>query len=69
MSYIHTIPVTGFVRLPQILSLVPVSRSSWWLGCQTGKYPKPIKLSRRVTVWRAEDIRALIERIGSKTVG
>ena len=55
------IPATGFLRLPQVLALVPVGKSSWWEGCKSGRYPKPVKLGPRTTVWRAEDIRAFIE--------
>ena len=55
-----TLPETGFVRLPQILSLIPISRSAWWAGIREGKFPQGIKLGSKTTVWRAEDIRALI---------
>lgn len=55
------LPDTGFVRLPQILSLIPISRSAWWAGVREGKFPKGIKLGSKTTVWRAEDIRALID--------
>ena len=54
------LPETGFVRLPQILALIPISRSAWWAGVRQGKFPKAIKLAPKTTVWRAEDIRALI---------
>ena len=56
------LPETGFVRLPQILSLIPISRSAWWAGIREGKFPQGIKLGSKTTVWRAEDIRHLIER-------
>ncbi|MDR3639996.1 MAG: AlpA family phage regulatory protein [Humidesulfovibrio sp.] len=69
MSCSTTLPATGFVRLPQVLSVFPVSKSSWWEGCRTGRFPRPVKLSERVTAWRAEDIHALIERLGSKAEG
>ena len=55
-----SLPEAGFVRLPQILSLIPISRSAWWAGIREGKFPKGIKLGTKTTVWRAEDIRALI---------
>jgi prophage regulatory protein len=58
------LPDTGFVRLPSILSPhgpIPVSKSTWWAGVKTGRYPKPVKLGPRITAWRVEDIRALIE--------
>ena len=60
MSFHAALPETGFVRLPQILSVFPVSRSAFWAGIKAGKYPKPVKLSERTTAWRVEDIRELI---------
>lgn len=63
MSTQEQLPETGFVRLPAVLKVFPVSKSTWWAGVKTGKYPRPIKLSEKTTAWRAEDIRALIERV------
>lgn len=60
------IPSTGFLRLPQVLELFPISKSAWWKGCSTGCYPRPVKIGPRTTVWRAEDIRAFIERVGKE---
>lgn len=61
------LPVTGFVRLPQILAHIPVSRSTWWAGVKSGKYPTPIKsLGANITAWKAEDIHALIERLANE---
>lgn len=64
------LPATGFLRVKQIVGdrsstppvpgLIPVCEASWWRGVKTGRYPKPVKLSPRVTVWRVEDIRELI---------
>lgn len=59
------LPQTGFLRLSSILAPVgpiPVGRSTWWAGVKDGRFPKPVKLSPRITAWRAEDIRALIEK-------
>jgi predicted DNA-binding transcriptional regulator AlpA len=55
------LPKTGLLRIKQVLRFVPVSRSNWWAGVKSGRYPKPLKLSERVTVWRAADIRQLVE--------
>ena len=60
--------VIGFLRLPQILEIIPVSKSTWWQGCKDGRFPKPVKLGPKTTAWRAEDIAALIERIGSPSL-
>lgn len=60
------IPSTGFMRLSAVLSIIPVSKSTWWAGVKSGRYPKAVKLGERITAWRAEDIRALIEKPTSK---
>lgn len=60
------LPPTGFVRLPTVLSFIPVSRSTWWAGVKAGKYPQPVKLGKQSTAWRAEDIAALIEKLGER---
>ena len=57
-------PQTGLVRLSQILTPrgpIPVSKSTWWLGIKSGRFPQPRKLGPKTTVWKAEDIRALYE--------
>lgn len=43
----NTLPDTGFVRLPTILKIFPVSRSTWWAGVKDGRFPKPVKLSEK----------------------
>ena len=64
MSDTNSIHPKRLLRINQVLALVPVGRSSWWEGCRTGRYPKPIKLGPRTTVWRAEDIATFIENLG-----
>lgn len=59
-----SLPETGFVRLPVVLSVIPISKSSLYAGINKGIYPAPVKLSERTAAWRVEDIRALIEQIG-----
>lgn len=63
------IPSTGFLRLSQIMEFIPISKSAWWDGCRTGRFPKSVKLGPRITVWRAEEIKAFIENAGIKTDG
>lgn len=64
-----SIPAFGFLRLPQILAIIPISKSAWWEGCRTGRFPKPVKLGPRTTVWRAEEIVAFINRTGIQCQG
>ncbi len=55
-----TLPDTGYLRLPQVLRFIPIGRSTWWAGVKSGRFPPAIKLSKKTTVWKAEDIRVLI---------
>ena len=71
----HQLPETGYLRIRQIIgnpksnppipAIIPVSKSTWWAGVKSGRYPKPIKIGARAVAWRVEDIRALITNIGS----
>lgn len=68
-----SIPETGYLRLAQILGdpkaeppippIIPVAKSTWWEGVKTGRFPKPVKLGPRITLWRAEDIRDWIAHL------
>jgi predicted DNA-binding transcriptional regulator AlpA len=62
----QTIPETGFLRLPQVLSVIPLGKTCWWEGVKTGRFPRPVKLSSRCTAWRAEDIHDLIKRLSGE---
>lgn len=74
MNTSNQLPSTGFLRLDRILGckkanippIIPVSRTTWWHGVKTGKYPKPVKLGQRTTAWRVEDIRALVDSLGKQ---
>lgn len=63
----NKLPATGFLRLNQIIGdpkavppippLIPISKSTWWQGVRSGRYPQPVKsLGLRITAWRVEDI-------------
>ncbi len=51
------------LRLPQVLELIPVGKSTWWAGVKTGRFPKPLRLGDRCTAWRATDIAALVRNL------
>lgn len=73
----NLLPETGFLRLAQIVgkratatspaipALIPVSKSTWWAGVRSGRFPKPVKLGEHMTAWRAEDLHALIVKLSS----
>lgn len=60
----HQLPETGYLRLRQVLTVIPVSKSTWWAGVSSGRFPQPVKLGPRTTAWRVEDIRAWIDKGG-----
>jgi prophage regulatory protein len=54
----------GLLRLPAILAPggpIPVSKSTWWAGVKSGRFPKPVKLGTRITAWRAVDINQIVK--------
>lgn len=55
---------TPLLRLPDVLAMFPISRSSWYEGVRTGRYPPPVKLGARTVAWRRADLEALLERLG-----
>jgi len=74
----QALPETGYLRLmqivgrpatdsaPAILGIIPVSRSTWWAGVRSGRYPQPTRaLGDRITAWHVDDIRALIDNAAS----
>lgn len=61
----NQIKSSKLLRLPQVLSLIPISKSSWWAGVKTGRYPSSVKLGERTTCWREQDIFDLIDKLQS----
>lgn len=59
----HTQDPKRLLRLPQVLALIPVSKSCWWQWVRDGKAPQPIHLGDRCTCWRYSDIIALTKGV------
>jgi predicted DNA-binding transcriptional regulator AlpA len=67
------IPTTGYARLSQIIGnkkakppivpIIPVSKSTWYEGVRTGRYPKPFKHGQKVSLYRWAQISELCESI------
>ncbi|MGC4062956.1 MAG: AlpA family phage regulatory protein [Aquabacterium sp.] len=52
------LPATGYVRQAQLIpTFVPFSSATLWRKVKSGEFPRPVKLSERVTAWRVEDVR------------
>lgn len=53
------IPPITLMRIPQILKVMPVSKSKFWLMVQKGEFPKPIKIGRS-SFWTIEQVQTFI---------
>jgi prophage regulatory protein len=65
-------PERGLRRLKSIIKPfgpIPVSRSTWWAGVKSGRFPAPVKLGPRITAWRDADIQQLIDNGLGKNAG
>lgn len=56
------LPEAGYLRQSQLIPIiVPFSSATLWRKVKAGEFPRPVKLSERVTAWRVEDIRAWMQ--------
>lgn len=75
-EFMHDLPATGYLRMHQIIgcarrkipALIPVSRSTWWAGVKSGRFPKPVKISPRCTAWQVKDIHSLMDHFNGGNV-
>jgi prophage regulatory protein len=54
-------PSNGYLRIAQIIELIPISKPTVWRWVRDGKFPAPIKLSHGVTVWKNQDVQAWLD--------
>ena len=56
------LPATGYFRQSQLIpGIIPFSSATLWRMVKKGTFPAPIKLSQRVTAWRAADVAAWMQ--------
>ena len=60
------LPQEGYTRLPSVLSVLGISKTSFLNGVKTGIYPPGKLLTPRFRVWAVDEIRALIEQLGKE---
>ncbi len=62
------LPFAGFVKLNRVIGPrgpIPVSRSTWWAGVRSGRFPKPVKIGPRSSAWDVNGIRELVASIAN----
>ncbi len=60
---VDSLPSPALYRLKQVLQRIPVSRSTWFAGINTGRFPRGHHLSPGITVWHSDDIHKLIHTV------
>ncbi|WP_411910526.1 helix-turn-helix transcriptional regulator [Paucibacter sp. DJ1R-11] len=55
-----------FLRLPDVLSRVPVARSSLYRLIAAGKFPGPTKLGPKTSAWRESQVIAWMNEQGAQ---
>lgn len=48
---------------PPIQPVIPVSKSTWWEGVRSGRFPPAVRVNKAVSAWRWEDIHRLLESL------
>ena len=56
----------GFVRLPILVKLLGVSKTTIYKEIREGRFPKHVRLSPRVSAWRIADLKAHFEKLQNK---
>jgi hypothetical protein len=64
----HRLPEIGLLRLGDIIgdpkkgkpAIVPVSRSTWWAGVKSGRYPAGVLIGANMRAWPVSQIKNLV---------
>jgi len=61
-STFDTLPDTGYLRQAQLIPhVVPFSSATLWRKCKAGQFPRPTKLSERISAWKVGDVRKWLD--------
>ncbi|MBU3015655.1 AlpA family phage regulatory protein [Poseidonibacter lekithochrous] len=55
--------MSNFLRITEVMKKTGIAKSTIWLWVKEDKFPKPIKLSPRITVWEEEKINNWMSRL------
>ena len=54
------------LRLGDTLDLLQISRSTLLRGIKEGRYPRPVKISKNLNVWRRKDLFKFISSLSAR---
>lgn len=52
-----------FIRQAQLLEILPFSAATLWRKAKSGDFPRPIKLSERITAWKVAEVLEWIAKL------
>jgi prophage regulatory protein len=58
---VQSVSTDRLLRLRQVLELIPVSRSTWFAGVRSGRFPSPVRVGARAVAWRQGDIQKIVQ--------
>lgn len=58
----------GFYRINDLLNIIPVSKATIWNWVKASKFPRPTKISSRVTVWQKKQIHEYLDQMNHHDV-
>lgn len=48
--------MAGFVRLPKVMQITGLGRTTIYRMIAEARFPRPVRLSQRAVAWRSEDL-------------
>jgi predicted DNA-binding transcriptional regulator AlpA len=57
----HKFDLSPLPKIRELEQVLPWKKSWIWEASRDGRFPKPIRLGRRTTVWRREDVLAWLD--------
>ena len=58
--------IMGFVRLPALVKLLGVSKTTIYKEIRAGRFPKHVRISPRTSAWRISDLQTHFDNIDSR---
>lgn len=65
ISDLYKFPEGLFVRQSHLMEILPFSAATLWRMVKDGSFPKPRKISKRVTVWLVVDVQRYLDSVTS----
>ncbi|WP_108062619.1 helix-turn-helix transcriptional regulator [Poseidonibacter lekithochrous] len=55
--------MSNFLRITDVMKKTGIAKSTIWLWVSENRFPKPIKLSPRITVWEEDKVNEWMSKL------